>query len=391
MNRSNLTTRTIVLALLVLAACSNGGGASKGSAGSAGAASSGSVVLKAPTGTSLATIQAAADIVRARLIRMKVTVSSVAARPDGVAVASSADAYQIHAAARRGATALAAISSTALGPCNGVGEPSAGPAVRCYVLGATATGFGAVTDAVAQPASGAGWKVTFTVDPNQYRAFRASIEAAGAGPLAVVSDGVVVLAFNPGVPALQSSFGPGLTEEQAKLDAAVLVVDADLPVALDAPGLPPAQGARVNQDFWTAALGVRICGAWLANAPTAGLDTGVHSHGDGLIYVHPFTADEAGGKATLGLFLKRGTWKVSADSLQLWDGVLHRSGEPCANGSPGNVRWWVDGVEQQGNPADFVPQNGQVIVLNFDSDASPPGPPPQMSALYLPTLSPSTS
>src|SRR4029077_235899 len=129
-----------------------------------------------------------------------------------------------------------------------------------------------------------------------------------------------------------------------------------------------APGARVDVDFWTAAIGVRVCGAWLPNAPAAGLDTGVHSHGDGLVYVHPFKPDEAGDKASLGLFLDRRGGQVAADGLQLWDGVEHRTGDTCPDGQVGQVRWWVDGVEQHGDPATFLPRNGQVLVLSFDAD-----------------------
>jgi hypothetical protein len=41
----------------------------------------------------------------------------------------------------------------------------------------------------------------------------------------------------------------------------------------------------------------------------------VHSHGDGLTYIHPFNEDEAGANANLGLFLERGGWQASADQL----------------------------------------------------------------------------
>ena len=117
----------------------------------------------------------------------------------------------------------------------------------------------------------------------------------------------------------------------------------------------------------------------------------MHSHGDGLVYVHPFKPDEAGDKATLGLFLERGGWKVSADRLQLWDGVEHRTGDTCPDGQVGQVRWWVDGVEQHGDPATFLPRNGQVIVLSFDADPTPPGAPPQMAALYMPSVGAATT
>ena len=50
-------------------------------------------------------------------------------------VQSSADAYQLHAAAQQHATTVAAITATALGPCGGPGIPSIGSATRCFTLG----------------------------------------------------------------------------------------------------------------------------------------------------------------------------------------------------------------------------------------------------------------
>lgn len=349
------------------------------------------VVLKAPVGTDATSIQVAADAVRTRLDRMHVPWTSVTAQSDGVGVASLADPFQLEAVARQHATMIAPIATTAVGPCKGSGNASIGPAARCYTLGAPLTGVAAVTDASPQASSGGGWRVTFSIDPMQYQGFRAAIDAAGRRPLALVNGADVLLAFDPTVPALHSQLGPALTEDQARRVAAALTVDGDLPVALEAPATPAPQVARVNLDFWTAALGVNICGTWLANAPPAGLDTGVHSHGDGLIYVHPFDADEAGGRATLGLFLERGAWKATQEALELWDGDEHRNGDPCPGGGPAAVRWWVDGVEQQGNPSDFVPKNGQVIVLGFGDDAGSPGSPPQQAALYLPSLAAAAS
>ncbi|HEY1281783.1 MAG TPA: hypothetical protein VGF22_19030 [Acidimicrobiales bacterium] len=257
---------------------------------------------------------------------MGVTDAAVTAQADGVDVRSSADPYQLHAAAQHHATTIAPITSTTLGPCNGPGITSTGAAARCYVLGPALTGVTPITNPAVQAASGAGWKLTFGIDPTQYKTFRAALGAGGTGTLGLVADGTVVLAFGSGTPALQSAIGPPLAEDQARQAAAALAVDSDLPVALQPPALPTPAGARVDVDFWTAPLGVKICGTWLANAPASGLDTGVHSHGDGLVYIHPFNQSEAGDKATLGLFLQRGGWQASADRLKLWDGEEHRSG-----------------------------------------------------------------
>jgi hypothetical protein len=383
-----------VIALLVITACggSKGGSANdifgrrpNGGTGGTDAGASAGVMLTAPAGTATATLDAAAAVVRARLVRMGVANPTVATRPDGIQITAAADAYQLRAAAQHHATTIAPVTATALGPCTGAGSPSAPPALRCFTLGPARTGVGALTS-IAVGSSGAGWKTTFAVESNQYAAFRAALEPSGAELFAVVADGVVVVTFAAGVPALESAIGPPLAEEQARRGAAALAVDSDLPVELQAPAVPASPGARVGIDFWTAALGVEICGTWLANAPSSGLDTGVHSHGDGLVYVHPFTSDEAGDRATLGLFLKRGGYQVSADELRLWDGVKHRSGTACPDGSTGRVRWWVDGVEQHGDPSSLTPRNGQVIVLGFDGGAGSPGPPPQMSALYVPPI-----
>ena len=123
-----------------------------------------------------------------------------------------------------------------------------------------------------------------------------------------------------------------------------------------------------------------------------GLDTGVHSHGDGLVYVHPFNADEAGDKATLGLFLKRGGWKATATQLSLWDGDTHTNGQTCPDGRPAQVRWYIDGVQQQGDPGAYTPHNGQVITLSFaSSPPATPGSPPQLKSLYIPALTAATN
>jgi hypothetical protein len=248
-----------------------------------------------------------------------------------------------------------------------------------------------IVNAAPVTASGAGWKVTFSIEQPQYQTVRAPLQGVVSQPVALVSGDQVVVAFSASVPALSSQLGPCLSEEQARRTAAALAVDTDLPVALQAPAVPAPQGARVELDFWTAALGADVCGAWLANAPASGVDTGVHSHGDGLVYIHPFTAAEAGDHATLGLFLERGKWKATQDTLNLWDGTEHRNGDACPSGGPASVRWWVDGVEHHGDPSTFTPANGQVIVLSFNPAGVVPGTAPQQAALSLPVLAAASS
>jgi hypothetical protein len=385
----SLRSRHLVIALVVLLVGAAGGlacGDDESPSGDVDTPSVERVVLAAPPGTPAATLTAAADVVRTRLARMGVTDAEVAPSPSGVAVHSSADGYQLWAASQPGPAAIAPIVSTSMGPCQGGGQPTIGPASRCVVLGPTATGTSAVVGPSVVSAKGAGWRLAFNVDPGQYQAFRDALGSDPAAPMALTAGDGVVLVFEAGLPAQRSTIGPPLAEETARLAAAVLMLTDALPVALTPPELGTGPGPRVDVDFWTAALGVDVCGTWLPNAPSFGLETGLHSHGDGLIYVHPMTPDEAGDHATVGLFLERGGWNVSDDEVEVWDGEVHRVGDRCPNGEVTKVRWWLDGVEQRGDLDDHVPRNGQVIVVSFDADGSTPGIPPQASSLTPPRL-----
>jgi len=70
--------------------------------------------------------------------------------------------------------------------------------------------------------------------------------------------------------------------------------------------------------------------------------------------------------------------------------VRHVAGTACPDGQIAQVRWWVDAVEQHGDPAMLAPRNGQVVVLSFDSNPNPPGDPPQLNALAPPALGAAT-
>src|SRR5438128_578162 len=82
----------------------------------------------------------------------------------------------------------------------------------------------------------------------------------------------------------------------------------------------PATGAP--GDHWHAALDVNICGEKLANAPTfeteannPNVRVGIHTHGDGVIHIHPFNSAEEGKNATLGRFFTYGGWDLSSGSF----------------------------------------------------------------------------
>lgn len=152
-------------------------------------------------------------------------------------------------------------------------------------------------------------------------------------------------------------------------------------------------------DHWHSYLGVNVCGTWLPNAPEfhpranePGVNAGLHSHGDGLMHVHPFGSDEVGDKATVGRFMDYGGWKLSSDSFTLWDGQEHKTGQKCGSGAdakPAEVEWTVGrfgkawtGKPMSGNPADYHPKNGDIVAIYLlPKGAKLPEPPDAEKAL----------
>jgi hypothetical protein len=141
-----------------------------------------------------------------------------------------------------------------------------------------------------------------------------------------------------------------------------------------------------NKDHWHAALGVNVCGTWLPNAPqfeyrdgSTTVRAGLHSHGDGLMHIHPFSSDEAGNRATVGQFLEYGGWSVSEDEIDAWDNAVHRNGQEC-DGKQASVRWSVNGDEKSGNPADFQPKDADVVAIAFLPEGEEIGTPPSAGA-----------
>lgn len=145
-------------------------------------------------------------------------------------------------------------------------------------------------------------------------------------------------------------------------------------------------------DHIHAALGITVCGLPVENAPAFeeidGTETraGLHSHGDGLVHIHPFSDDETGDNATLGRYMEYGGWEIDEDHLALWDDLNVTSGDPCPDGRTASVRWSVNGEEQEGNPADYKPDDQDVISIAFipDGDAIPEPPADVLAALPNP-------
>lgn len=97
-----------------------------------------------------------------------------------------------------------------------------------------------------------------------------------------------------------------------------------------------AQASPTLQDHWHNAYGVYDCtsGSFLSSFQSERDPDGIHSHQDGLIHIHPFTASVTGREAQLGVFLTNMGAQMDDDTLDLpGDDILTEEGATC-DGEP---------------------------------------------------------
>jgi hypothetical protein len=79
------------------------------------------------------------------------------------------------------------------------------------------------------------------------------------------------------------------------------------------------------------AIGFNVCGDFLPNIPTFESKIGIHTHGDGVMHIHPFSQLGVGANATLGRFLKDAHDEGNLD-VSLNDTTLKLLGETYKEG-----------------------------------------------------------
>jgi hypothetical protein len=103
--------------------------------------------------------------------------------------------------------------------------------------------------------------------------------------------------------------------------------------------IPPVVG-----DHWHAAYGIYVCGEWQPTIPEFESTVGIHTHGDGVIHIHPFSQGGAGENATLGTFLEDTDVHLSDDELTIGTNEL-----------PDGKKTWKEGEDQcDGKDAELV-------------------------------------
>ena len=123
---------------------------------------------------------------------------------------------------------------------------------------------------------------------------------------------------------------------------------------------------RANAAHWHVALGVRVCDRWLDPVQDQADPKGIHSHGDGIIHVHPFVASAAGRRATLERYAEAVKGELAVNRFAWPEGggkkVAHETGDKCGE-QEAEVRAFYNGELHEGDPSDILLTDRGKLVL----------------------------
>ena len=126
---------------------------------------------------------------------------------------------------------------------------------------------------------------------------------------------------------------------------------------------PPPPSPPLIGDHWHATLDIWICGAkqpvlpeWVA---------GIHTHGDGIIHLHPFDPSEEGPGAAIGKFFEYGGGLLTGNQMRLpASNITHTNGDTCPGGSAAVINVQING-SPVADYAAYIPQDGDRILIYF--------------------------
>ena len=155
-------------------------------------------------------------------------------------------------------------------------------------------------------------------------------------------------------------------------------------IALAADGSAPV----ANQDHWHAAYGIYACDKFLPPLTDERDPKGIHSHGDGIIHIHPFVRSAAGKNATLEVFEDAIGLELSDDRIEVPGGETYEAGDTKCDGKDAIVQVKVNEKLITTAVDKFKMNDGDLITIAFaPKGAELPAPP---SASDLSRLDPQT-
>ena len=115
-----------------------------------------------------------------------------------------------------------------------------------------------------------------------------------------------------------------------------------------------------------AAFGIFVCNAYLPAVPAFDSAAGTHTHGDGVIHIHPFDESAAGDNARLGVFLAGAHIQVTANEILVGED-RYGAGDTC-RGKPIEIELvrWAD-VAADAEP-EIVLKNGAELRFQADGE-----------------------
>jgi hypothetical protein len=96
----------------------------------------------------------------------------------------------------------------------------------------------------------------------------------------------------------------------------------------------PKTFPALNKDHIHEAYGIYDCNKWLAPIPTFESSAGIHTHGDGVLHIHPYSLSASGRNARFSVFEDGAGMSTSPSGLR-YTGVSVKG--PC-NGKPAVLR-----------------------------------------------------
>lgn len=143
-----------------------------------------------------------------------------------------------------------------------------------------------------------------------------------------------------------------------------------------------------TKDHWHTAYGIYICGAFVPAPEDKGQDRlGIHTHGDGLIHVHPFSKAATGKGADFGKFVDQTGLKLSSTELGVAGQKTYKNGDKC-DGKKGEVKAvvWENEADKTGqfvggDPSDILLKQGKIITLAFVPEGTKVGDIPQPASV----------
>lgn len=111
-------------------------------------------------------------------------------------------------------------------------------------------------------------------------------------------------------------------------------------------------------DHWHAAFAISICGEEQPPLKDAGEDIkGIHTHGDGLVHIHPFVTSAAGNRATMAKFFDQTGLVVTDDGFKTPDGKVYKAGETKCEGKDTELvmaHWKVASTAAKNKPDKII-------------------------------------